>query len=182
MFKTTFSEIPTYGKKIRKPYQVIFETVPDISRGVSSRTYYETFFTNKKDAFAFCENLDIYLEDVFFYADLIYFRLLSLSTYDFEIKQYKRNYADIIKSIADVRNKITLQKSNTIQVYQAINLITEFIDQVLILTPYYLSQFPKMANKAFYHLNLLKSNFIRSYRATALSADTKYISLEFQEL
>ena len=176
MFKTTYYSEELNCKKIDEPYRISFETTPDISRGVSKQFYNELTFSNKKEAAKACEKIDLFLSDVFFYADVIYYRLLSIATFDFEIKQTKRSYLAVNSDITEIRTKVNLGFYKNKPAYKSINELSDYILNLIHLSTYYFSSNKGFSEKCFAQLHSLHEYFINSYRNCARSKDLKHLN------
>ena len=169
MFKTQFKDTysPFWAVQNEKRYHIVCVQNPVIRDG--KRIFYQAEFTNKKDAFVSCVHFNQFFEDVFFLADVIYFRILSLPDYENNIKRYNRPYYDVLREVTENRSKIVLNLRIQAYAFEYIWDIYNFIDSVILLIPYYYRTNENIAEKCFSMLNYLKDNFRSCYHKYCFS-------------
>lgn len=176
MFKTTYYHEVGNRKNVKQPYQISLEGSPSFCTKFNKTIFYDLNYSNKVEVIKACETIDSFLEEIFFYADLIYFRLLSLCSYDFNIPYSKRSYINLNNDLQNLRSQIITGSLKNLKAYQSINVVANFINHLIGLCPYYRSNNSYYSEKCFEQLQKLLDNFIQSYRNAAITKDLKYLN------
>lgn len=167
MFKIKYTDLNRFSfkGKISEPYEFKFELQPEFSNQLRKTIYYETHFSNNREALLFAKNLSKFLEDSFYFTDLIYHRINSLGVYSHTLKIDDKTFFDYYKKVQKSRVDI-LSLSFPAYPYQIIDAIKNYINSLIGICIFYAQNFPKEIEVIFELLQNFKQYFITNYRAS----------------
>jgi len=177
MFKTRFTDTYSEHFSVQNPYRYQIECEVN-GFFLDGRLHFHTAeFKDKKKAFTACKHFDEFFENVFFLADTFYYRILSLPDYEVKIKQIDYTHESVLNEVTRSRTKILLNNRVSAFAHQYIDDLFSFINNVLLLIPYYYRTHTQISAMCFSVLTSLKEGFKVSYRNYCVSLNPQDLRL-----
>lgn len=173
MFKIKISDLSVYENQ-PFPYQIVYETAPDISKGCKNLTYHESNFKTQKAALAVADDLTKFLDESFTFLELIYLRLKQLELTVNQSKEYlKINLLDIEKT------RIVVLKEQTKQLFahEHISNLLQYHSHLKYWCFAITKEYYTTANKLYQLLESFETHFINSYRSAQILSENKTLKL-----
>lgn len=167
MFKIKINDLSRqhFSTRVVEPYEIRFELNPDFCDTLKKTIYYETHFSSLRQAKEFTAQLEKFLEDSFFFIDLIYHRINSLGVYNHTSKIEGKTYHDFYVKCQTARAEI-LSLNFPNYTYSIVESIQFYINSLIALIFFYKDTFKHEANKIYHLLEDFKSYFIRNVRSS----------------
>ena len=167
MFKIKINDLNRFNfkGKIAEPYEIKFELQPEFSNSLKQTIYYQTCFSSNREALQYVKKLSKFLEDCFYFTDLIYYRITALGVYNHTLKIDNKSFIDYCKKVQNARLSI-LTLNFPAYAYQIIDAINSYINSLLGIIIFYAQTFPKESEIIFELLQNFKEYFKTNYRAS----------------
>jgi hypothetical protein len=132
MFKIKFNDLNRgyESRNILEPFEFKFQLEPEFSEQLRKTIYYETHFSSAKEAENFVKQLSKFLDDSFFFIDLIYHRINSLGVYNHNQKIDQKTYHDYYVKLQNNRSHI-MGLTYPVYAYEPITSIINYINSLI---------------------------------------------------